>query len=136
MCHFLNHLLSSSFSAAISEGHSPTDVSLLATSALHKVAAPGPHQFAALVPCSATQTAVPAQLKWLEREAGSQACCGRTGQLGSSRVPGWLDKLILKHPLPDTLCTPVRIGRTPFFPQDSTESWLSSSLACVLEKLK
>lgn len=38
----LYHLLSSSFSEAISEGHGPTDVSLLATSALHKVAAPGP----------------------------------------------------------------------------------------------
>lgn len=132
----LYHLLSSSFSEAISEGHGPTDVSLLATSALHKEAAPGPHQFAALVPCSATQAAVPAQLKWLERGAGSQACCGSTEQLSSSRVPGWLDRLILKHPLPGTLCTPVRIGSTAFFHKDSTESWLSSSLACVLEKLK
>lgn len=128
----LHHLLSSSFSEAISEGHGPTDVSVLATSALHKVAAPGLRQFAGLVPCSATQTALPAQLKWLERGAGSQACCGSTGQLSSSRVPDWLDRLILKNPLPDTLCTPSGLAALLSF----IRTVLSSSLACVLGKLK
>lgn len=137
LCHFLHHLLFFSSSAAISEGHSPTDVSLLAASPLHKVVALSPYQAADLVPCSATWTVVPAQLKWPERGAGSQTCRGSTGRLASSsRVPGWLYRLVLKYPLPVTLCTPVGIGSIACFPKDNTESHLSGSFAWVLDKLK
>uniref|UniRef100_A0A8C3CNS3 Peptidylprolyl isomerase like 2 n=1 Tax=Cairina moschata TaxID=8855 RepID=A0A8C3CNS3_CAIMO len=62
--------------------------------------------------------------------AGSQACCGSAGCLASSsRVPGRLYRLVPKHPLPDTLCTPVGIGSIACFPKDSMESCLSRRLA-------
>lgn len=81
------------------------------------------YQPADLVPCSAAQTVVPAQLKWSKRGASSQACCGSTGHLmSSSRVPGWLNRLVLKHPLPDTLCTPFAIGSITCFPKENAES--------------